>query len=90
MIGYLVFKECFGLSKPGRDRRTVITEYPVGMELPVYHSTPDMELFVSEGVVSVLDANRKPTTWEALFPPEQKQVFVPKVKATTRPVKVKK
>ena len=90
MIGYLVFKECFGLRKQGRTRRAIIEEYPVGMEIPVYHQSADMDLFVSEGVVNVLDKDRKPTTWDKLFPPEPKQrpVVVPQMKASTRPVKL--
>ena len=104
MVGYLVFKECFGLRKQGRHRRAIVEEYPVGMELPVYHLTSDMDLFVEEGVVDVLDASRKPTTWEALFKdedprigigigidkPRQRPVTVQKVKASTRPVKLRK
>lgn len=88
--GYLVFKECIGLRKLGRNRRHIVEEYPIGKELEIWHTTPDAELFVKEGVVDVFDHNHRPCKWEDLFPPEQEPLIVNKVRPTTRPVKVRK
>ena len=87
--GYVRFTECFGLRKPGRHRNTIIQEYPVGMELAVYDNTPDLELFVAEGVVDVFDAEHKRCKWSDLFPPQQRPVTVNEVEVMTKPVRKK-
>ncbi|MCK4824125.1 hypothetical protein KA005_50700 [bacterium] len=99
MVGYLQFIEGFGLRRPGRVRvglkarfRHYYEEYNIGQVIPVYSTDDiDMQLFVSEGVVNVLDKDKNPTTWqklkeakpEAYRPdegPEQRPLIVQQIK----------
>ena len=105
-IGYLRFKEGFGLRRPVRIGtgptariRNRYEEYNKGQLIPLYaNPVADYQgvysLFISEGVVELLDANMKPITWDKINKlckkkdePAQRPVTVQKVKAVTRPVR---
>ncbi|MCK4815103.1 hypothetical protein KA005_04975, partial [bacterium] len=62
--------------------------------VPIYNvEDRELQLWISEGVVEILNMDKKPCSLDDLKQPKQQKVFVPEVKNTTkRPVlrKVKK
>jgi len=92
MVGYLRFKENFGLRVPSRTRRNIYEEYSIGQEVPIYDlDNWKVEIFRDEDIVDVFTPDMKPTTWEKLAANEAKRIkqakaTVHRVKAETRPV----
>ena len=84
-IGFLVWKE----NSFFRSHRA---EYAIGDETPIYSVDHHrIQEYIGTGDVDVLDANRKPTTWQKLCdgqPHKQRPVIAPQMKASTRPVRV--
>ena len=87
MVGYLIWKENSFFRSHG-------AEFKIGDETPIYSVDHHrIQEYIGTGDVDVLDANRKPTTWKALcdtLPPRQRPVIAPQMKASTRPVKLKR
>ena len=103
LIGILKLTENFALGKVTQYRSGKVghgyTEYNVGQELEIHdYDRGRYDIFIQEGIVKVLDHNRKETTWSAIekqfrdefIYPSQKPLIVQEIKPSTRAVKQNK